>query len=177
MKTFKASQYGHPGLKFNTLALAVQNRHVKCVKILLSLGADPFASSGASVLNFNPGCPYWLALNVFITSRQHMGERVDGNSSGHCSHCHAKFTITSRRHNCNFCGHSLCQNCSKWKVIGLRACEACKNGYELAEDKDEYVKNMRIEKKQIMEGSKMISPNSQIKHKVVQLFHKYLKDY
>ena len=61
----------HPNFKgYTPLALAVQNRHTECVKVLIELGADPFGRK-ASELNKipniswkDPACPYWLSLGL-----------------------------------------------------------------------------------------------------------------
>ena len=144
---------------YTPLAIAVQNRHVACVKTLLSLGADPFASSGASVLNYNPACPYWLSLNVYIMSHERTVDWVDDNpapTANNATQIHIDISPTPL---------PICKIArSKLQSVEgdyLRACKQCKNGYEIADDKEEYIKITRTEKKQATKGSKMISPHHQ----------------
>eukprot|EP00505_MAST-04D_sp_SCG-Rhode-Island_P003336 Stramenopile-MAST_4_protein_3336 len=47
------------------------------------------------------------------------------HDSTHCPGCDNKFTCINRRHHCRFCGGLRCQDCSKWKVEGVRSCQAC----------------------------------------------------
>ena len=53
----------HEKYKGYTVALAVQNGHVECVRVLLDLGADPFLRDINKMPNphlVDPTCPYWL---------------------------------------------------------------------------------------------------------------------
>ena len=158
---------------YTPLALAVQNRHVECVKTLLSLGADPFASSGASVLNLNPACPYWLSLDVKIIRSWHAVEGwINDESEKFCFNCHAKFTVLYKSHRCKFCDHILCKNCSRWNIIGLRACEKCALDYENADSPEDYVQIMRSRTlDEGEEGTKgdMISPHTQSTYVIPKL--------
>ena len=57
---------------YTPLALAVQNGHVECVRVLLDLGADPFLRDINKMLPnphlVDPTCPYWLTLGIRLPS-------------------------------------------------------------------------------------------------------------
>ena len=57
---------------YTPLALAVQNGHVECVRVLLDLGADPFLRDINKTLPnphlVDPTCPYWLTLGIRLPS-------------------------------------------------------------------------------------------------------------
>ena len=50
---------------------------------------------------------------------------LDDSSSTFCIGCDAQFTCYNRRHHCRFCGNLLCNDCSKWRIEGVRACKPC----------------------------------------------------
>ena len=50
---------------------------------------------------------------------------LDDSSSTFCISCDAQFTCYNRRHHCRFCGNLLCNDCSKWRIEGVRACKPC----------------------------------------------------
>ena len=57
---------------YTPLALAVQNGHVECVRVLLDLGADPFLRDINKMLPnphlVDPTCPHWLTLGIRLPS-------------------------------------------------------------------------------------------------------------
>ena len=65
-RTITAHHYKYRG--YTPLALAIQNGHVECVRVLLDLGADPFlrdvnkATPNPHLID--PTCPYWLSLGI-----------------------------------------------------------------------------------------------------------------
>jgi len=50
---------------------------------------------------------------------------LDDSSSKFCIGCDANFTCYNRRHHCRFCGLLLCNDCSRWRIEGVRACKNC----------------------------------------------------
>ena len=72
------------------------------------------------------------------------------------------FTLLNRRHHCRYCGMLLCQDCSKWKVQKLRACEDCKELYDEAKDQNEFLrqKEEKSKRDKIRRAKKnLVSPN------------------
>jgi class 3 adenylate cyclase len=64
-----------------------------------------------------------------------------------CQKCGDNFTMTNRRHHCRYCGLLLCQDCSKWKIDKKRACKDCKELYEEAKDRNEFLRKLAEDKK------------------------------
>eukprot|EP00942_MAST-04A_sp_MAST-4A-sp1_P004366 g4366.t1 len=50
---------------------------------------------------------------------------LDDSASTFCVGCDADFTCYNRRHHCRFCGMLLCNDCSQWRIEGVRACKNC----------------------------------------------------
>eukprot|EP00944_MAST-04C_sp_MAST-4C-sp1_P006113 g6113.t1 len=79
-----------------------------------------------------------------------------------CQKCKSPFTLLNRRHHCRYCGMLLCQDCSKWKVQKLRACQDCKELYDEAKDQNEFLrqKEEKSKRDKIRRAKKnLVSPN------------------
>ena len=65
-----------------------------------------------------------------------------------CMQCQKQFTMTKRKHHCRFCGRLLCDDCTRHKINGDRACERCFETYSTAVDSNVFVYQAKLRRVQ-----------------------------
>ena len=101
-RTISSHHYKYRG--YTPLALAVQNGHVECVRVLLDLGADPFLRDANKAAPnphlIDPTCPYWLSLGIRLPmhrSTSTSGENIEQGQANNVTFICALNQKTVRR--------------------------------------------------------------------------------